>query len=85
MNVTDKLKEIFANIFFVDPKIIHNKLSQEEVDNWDSLQHLNLILAIEEEFEISISPEEATEMLNFQLIVLLIEEKLKQKLNASRK
>ena len=76
MDVTDKLKEIFTNIFLISPEIIHDKLSQEEVDNWDSLQHLNLVLAVEEDFGISISPEESTEMLNFGLITMLIKEKL---------
>lgn len=79
MDLGDKLREIFTNLFLINPEIIHDKLSQEEVGNWDSLQHLNLILAIEEDFGISISPEESTEMLNFGLIVMLIKEKLQQK------
>jgi len=79
MSASENLKEIFVNLFFIDEAEIHDKLSQEEVGAWDSLQHLNLILSIEEEFGISISPEESTEMLNFGLVVMLIEEKLCQK------
>ena len=77
MNVEEKLKNIFCNLFFLKMEEVHDKLSQGDVNSWDSLQHLNLILAIEEEFGIVISPEEATEMLNFGLVVLLIKEKLK--------
>ncbi len=79
MNIQEKLKQIFANLFSVNADSIHEKISPEDVDGWDSFQHLNLILAIEEEFGISISPEESMQMLNFGLIVLLIEEKLSQK------
>ena len=32
--------------------------SAESVENWDSVQHLNLILAIEEEYGFQFSPEE---------------------------
>ena len=79
MNIQEKLKQIFVNLFSVSADAVHDKLGPEDVDNWDSLQHLNLILAMEEEFGIRISPEESTQMLNFGLIVLLIEEKLGQK------
>jgi acyl carrier protein len=76
MDISKKLKEIFMDLFFVEETIIQDGLSQDDVENWDSMQHLNLILAIEEVFTINISPEESNEMLNFGLIVLLIEEKL---------
>ena len=80
--VSDQLKKIFNNLFFIDPQNIHPKLNRDDVLAWDSLQHLNLVLAIEEEFGVSISPEESNEMLNFGLIVLLIDEKLKEKSKA---
>ncbi len=79
MPVEDKVRDIFVSLFFIDRLKIHDKFSQEDTDSWDSLQHLNLVLALEETFGISISPEEATEMLNFGLIVLLVEEKIKSK------
>lgn len=82
MDCVEKLKEIFSNLFLIPRDKIHNKLSQDELGNWDSMQHLNLVLAIEEEFLISISPEEATEMLNFGLIAMLVEEKLRKKNNS---
>lgn len=82
MDHVEKLKEIFSNLFLISSNDIHNKLSQDEVSNWDSMQHLNLILAIEEEFSISISPEEATEMLNFGLIAMLVKEKIEEKIKS---
>ena len=77
MDVEGKLKEIFCNLFFLEQGQVHDKLSPADVSNWDSLQHLNLVLAIEQEFNCSITPEESTEMLNFGLTVLLVKEKLK--------
>ena len=78
MNVSEKLREIFVNLFFIAESEINDQLSQEDVGAWDSLQHLNLVLSIEEEFGISVTPEESTEMLNFGLVAMLIEEKLRK-------
>lgn len=75
MEVREQVEEIFKNLFFLDSVAIN--LSQDDVEGWDSMQHLNLVMALEEEFDLSISPEESTEMLTFELVCLLIEEKLK--------
>lgn len=78
-DIAPTISEVFCNLFSLGPEAVHDKLSQDDVDNWDSLQHLNLVMALEEEFGIEISPEESTEMLNFGLCVLLVEDKLKEK------
>lgn len=75
-NIRDTIGSIFCNLFLIEPEMIHDKLNPDDVKNWDSMQHLNLVVALEEEFDIRISPEESTEMLTFGLIVLLVEEKL---------
>lgn len=41
----------------------------ETLANWDSLRHMNLILALEMEFGVEIPPERIVEMLSVQLIV----------------
>ena len=76
MNIDLRLRRVFSNLFSIEPDRIHNKLSAADVDRWDSLQHLNLVIAIEEEFAITIDAEQITEMLTYELIALLITEKL---------
>ena len=76
MNIENKTKEIFANLFRLDLQTIHDKLGPDDVLEWDSMQHLNLTLALEEEFNISLTPEDAMQMLNFGLVVLMVKEKL---------
>ena len=49
--------------------------SPDTVKNWDSLKHMNLILAIEEEFAIAFSDEEIVDMLSIRRIVEILEEK----------
>lgn len=61
-----KLREIFALLFQIDPEDLRDESSPETIPAWNSLQHLNLILALEEEFRISLSPDEATKMQNLK-------------------
>jgi len=76
MDIDLQVKTIFSNLFSIEPSQIHSKLSPADVDKWDSLQHLNLVVAIEEEFGISIDAEQITEMLTYELIISLIKENL---------
>lgn len=47
----------------------------EDVPNWDSLNLLNLLMAIESEFDISVGPEEASEFVSIAKVVALIRSK----------
>ena len=50
--------------------------SRDSVPEWDSLAHVNLVLALEQQFDLQFLPEEMMEMLSVELIAMLIEEKL---------
>jgi acyl carrier protein len=74
--MNDQIKELMANIFEVDVSDIGNDASPETIESWDSLRHMNLIVALEEVFNIQFTDEEMLQMLNFQLISLILKEKL---------
>lgn len=71
----EKLKRIMAAVFGVDVSEINENTSPASLDKWDSLRLLNLVAALEEEFEIEFSNEEIAEMLSFKLVRHLIKEK----------
>jgi acyl carrier protein len=50
--------------------------SPETIETWDSLNHMSLILTLEEEFGIPFSDEEIVEMLNVDLIMYVLTHKL---------
>jgi acyl carrier protein len=75
MNNEEKLKQILANVFETEIENINNDTSQDTLDNWDSIHHLNLILALEEAYNIQLSDEEVVQLLSFQLIKIILEEK----------
>ena len=74
--IEDKLKEIMALVFDVPQEDINEDTSPVDLDNWDSIGSINLVTALEDEFDIEFEEEDIIEMLNFQLIKIKIEEKI---------
>ncbi len=75
--VNMKIKEVMSAVFEIPLESISDDSSYDNIENWDSLRHLNLILAIEEEFEVSIPDEEVGNLVNYKLIELIINDLLK--------
>ena len=50
--------------------------TRDTVEGWDSLAHVNLVLALEQEFDLQFRPEEMMEMLSIELVAMLVDEKL---------
>lgn len=67
-----KIKKVMSVVFEIPFESITDDASSDNIDNWDSLRHLNLILALEEEFGISIPDEEVGNLVNYKLIELII-------------
>ena len=76
MEVEQRIKEIMSEVFQVPVEDIRPDTSPEEVENWDSLTHLNMVLALEEEFSIRFESEQVVEMLSFELICRMVNEQV---------
>jgi acyl carrier protein len=72
----DALKQVMATMLNVDASTIDAESSMDNVPNWDSLRHMNLVLALEEEFKVTIPDEEAGDITSYKLIKLVLEELL---------
>lgn len=72
----DRIKEIMGDVFEINPNQITNDSSPSTIQSWDSLRHINLIVALEEEFNIKFTDEDILQMLNFELIVIIVNEKI---------
>jgi acyl carrier protein len=64
----DGLRRTLASVLGVRPEEINDESSPDTIASWDSLNHLNLVMAIEGEFGVSLSAEDAMEMRNVGLI-----------------
>jgi acyl carrier protein len=76
-NQKEKILEVMSNVFEVELTSLNVDSSNDNVENWDSIHHLNLILALEEEFNITIPDEEVGDLTNFKLIELIVNEQIK--------
>ena len=70
-----RIREIMSSVFNVDIAEIDEKASPDTIEKWDSLAHMNLIVALEEEFEVEIIEDEIIEMMNFKLTCEIIKSK----------
>ncbi|MBM4433639.1 MAG: acyl carrier protein [Chloroflexi bacterium] len=69
-----QLKEVLSDVFGVEPSAIDDEASVDTIEKWDSLNHLKLVLALEERFGVSLNEEQITEMLNYPLVKAVLEE-----------
>lgn len=70
-----KIRETLSAVLGMSADQINDDTSPDTVATWDSVTHLNLVLALEETFGASFTPEETLEMTSGKLIRLLLEEK----------
>ena len=75
-NIEKKYRSVFARVLEVDEDIVNAESNQDNLPSWDSLKHLELILAIEEEFGITFPLEEIGNLLSYKLIFLILTEQL---------
>jgi len=71
----DKVKKVMSDVFNIDVSLINNESSPDNIENWDSLKHMNLIIALEEEFEIEFDSGEIFDSMNFALILNILKSK----------
>ncbi len=75
-DVVEQVREIVSDIFQIPIEQVNLDSSPETIEAWESIQHLNLVLALEQEFGLSFSPEEMATMLSVEAISQLVSEKM---------
>jgi len=72
------IQDVFRDIFDEDDLIIHSETNADDIEDWDSLNHINLISAIEKELKIRFALGELEVLKNVGEMIDLI---LKKSLN----
>jgi len=73
----DGVQDIFRDIFDEEDMVIEDKTRSDDVEEWDSLNHINLVSAIEKEFEIRFALEELMALKDVGSMIDLMVKKLK--------
>ena len=71
--ITEKLQEIFRDIFFDDAIVLRDDMTSKDIEDWDSLTHINLITDIEAKFGITFTTDEIVNTKNVGEFIDVIE------------
>ncbi len=58
----ERIHAVFSRTLRVPADSLHDELRRGTIEQWDSLGHLNLVTALNEEFGVQLSPERALAM-----------------------
>ncbi len=70
--IYDALNEIFQDIFDDDEIVVEASTTSDDIEDWDSLEHINLVVAIEKRFGLKFSMVEVNGMKNVGEMVEII-------------
>lgn len=76
MEIKERLQEIFRDVFDEEDLEIREDMSAKDIDDWDSLAQINLIVAIEKEFGVRFNLDEVSQLKNIGEILEQIRIKL---------
>ena len=77
MNETkERLERVFQQVFD-DPSIrIHGAMTANDIEEWDSVMHISLLITIEQEFSVKFNTEEVMAVGNVGDFIALLEKKV---------
>lgn len=70
--VYERLINVFRDVFDDDTIVVTDTTTAEDIDDWDSFEHINLIVAVEEEFSFKVPMGKAVTMKDVGEMVDLI-------------
>lgn len=76
MNIIQQLNEIFIEVLDLETSSLTNETTANNIEEWDSLSHIMLIVAIEKHFKIKFTSREIQQWKNVGEMITCIETKL---------
>ena len=75
--VYERLNPVFQDVFDDDTIEVNDATTSDDIEDWDSLEHINLIAAVEEEFGMHFTMGQVVSMKNVGAMVDIILESVK--------
>ncbi len=70
--IYERLNKVFRDVFDDETIEVNSETTSKDIEDWDSLEHINLIVAVEQEFGIKFNMGEVTTMKNVGEMVNII-------------
>lgn len=77
MSIIEELQVIFRDIFDDEEIVLSESTNAEDIEDWDSLTHMQLIVEIESKYNIRFTTAEIKKAANVGEFVQIIEDKIK--------
>ncbi len=74
--IYERLNEVFRDVFDDESIEVNERTTSADIEDWDSLEHINLIVAVENEFGIKFNMKEVTTMKNVGEMVEIIRSRI---------
>ncbi|MES2941544.1 MAG: acyl carrier protein [Pseudomonadota bacterium] len=74
--LVQKLTLVFQDVFDDDDLAIYPEMTAADVDDWDSLKHITLVLAVEKAFQIRLKAAEVGALENVGQMIELLQKRL---------
>ena len=71
-----KLTNVFQDVFDDDEIVLSDETTSSDIEDWDSLNHINLVVSIEKEFGMKFSMGETQKMKNVGEMVTIIQSRI---------
>ena len=71
--IKQRVRATLARTLKVSPETIQDDASQMELASWDSVRHMNVVLALENDFDIQFEDSELPKLTSFALLVAAIQ------------
>jgi acyl carrier protein len=73
-----EIVSIMSDVFELNLLELEGDIKQEDIENWDSLSHLTLVVELEEFFSVSFEPEDISEMNSLEKIQVILQKKINE-------
>jgi acyl carrier protein len=74
----EQIKQVMADVLNLDLAAVDGTTSKDSTASWDSLSHINLIVALEQEFQVSFDVSEIESMTSYSDILETLEKKIEK-------
>lgn len=72
-DIIERLNEVFQDVFDDEDIVVDEETTADDIEDWDSIEHINLISAVESEFGIRFTMGEVSGMKNVGEMISIIE------------
>lgn len=74
-DIIKRLNEVFQDVFDDEDIVVDEETTADDIEDWDSIEHINLISAVESEFGIRFTMGEVSGMKDVGEMISIIEER----------